>query len=350
VLDSIAQFWWSWVWPNFWQVALLAALIAVVDRLVLRRFNHPHLRLGLWSLVLLRLLLPPSLQSPLSVTALAFDGAATPNIVHTTARWFDQHTAVPLVTADALRAADQAAAGPAGGGLWLNALLLMWVVGVTLGMTVLINRALATRRFIRRELASTDVPDRIAALVTDLAGQLKLRRQPRIIITHQVHAPAICCAVRPIVLIPASMAERFSDADLKPLLRHELHHIRRGDVAFRWLVMTLRVLFWYHPAVHVAGRHISSLQELCCDAVTVRSSDDGGRHYYDMLLRVAAQVHGVSHAPQPSCSVLGADDHIVERLQRLRKTVSTRHGPPGGYGPVVAALMILLKVFIFPMG
>jgi hypothetical protein len=49
-----------------WQVGLLILVIATIDRLI-RRWAWPQLRYALWSLILIKLLLPPSMSLPSGV-------------------------------------------------------------------------------------------------------------------------------------------------------------------------------------------------------------------------------------------------------------------------------------------
>ena len=62
-INSIAHLWWAWSAAMFWQVGLLIVLIACIDRL-LRRWAWPQLRYALWSLVLIKLILPPTMSVP----------------------------------------------------------------------------------------------------------------------------------------------------------------------------------------------------------------------------------------------------------------------------------------------
>ncbi len=67
-INNIAGVWWAWMWPMFWQVGLLIVLIGLVDLLIRRRV-WPQVRYALWLLVLVKLVLPPSLALPTSLTS-----------------------------------------------------------------------------------------------------------------------------------------------------------------------------------------------------------------------------------------------------------------------------------------
>jgi len=67
-LNIIADAWWSWMWPMFWQVGMLIVLIGAVD-LVIRRLVWPQVRYALWLLVLVKLILPPTFSLSTSIVS-----------------------------------------------------------------------------------------------------------------------------------------------------------------------------------------------------------------------------------------------------------------------------------------
>jgi hypothetical protein len=45
-ISKIAEIWWSWMWPMFWQVGVLIVLIAAVE-LFIKRWVWPQVRYAL---------------------------------------------------------------------------------------------------------------------------------------------------------------------------------------------------------------------------------------------------------------------------------------------------------------
>ena len=66
-ITGIGRMWWGWMWPMFWQVGVVVMLVWVID-LIIRRRVWPQVRYALWVLILLKLILPPWLAAPTSVT------------------------------------------------------------------------------------------------------------------------------------------------------------------------------------------------------------------------------------------------------------------------------------------
>ena len=66
-INHLAQSWWDWMSAMFWQVGLLILIIAMID-LLIRKWAWPQLRYALWSLVLIKLVLSPTLSLPSGLT------------------------------------------------------------------------------------------------------------------------------------------------------------------------------------------------------------------------------------------------------------------------------------------
>jgi len=94
-LNTLARLWWDWSAAMFWQVGLLIVLIACLDRLI-RRWAWPQLRYALWSLVLIKLLLPPSLSLPSGIVP-----GLQPKVAQAV-RWMDSEKAVAAQNSTAI--------------------------------------------------------------------------------------------------------------------------------------------------------------------------------------------------------------------------------------------------------
>ena len=58
-INVFAEAWFGWMYSMFWQVSLLIIIISLID-LVIKKWAWPQVRYALWSLVLLKLIIPPT--------------------------------------------------------------------------------------------------------------------------------------------------------------------------------------------------------------------------------------------------------------------------------------------------
>ncbi|MBD3177180.1 MAG: hypothetical protein GF320_18550, partial [Armatimonadia bacterium] len=90
------------------------------------------------------------------------------------------------------------------------------------------------------------------------------------------------------------------------VLAHEMTHLQRGDPLTDRLARLTSTLAWWHPLVHLAGRHLRRTAEEAADdeALSLASSPDG---YAAELLRYAEQAVGADrHAASYRGGILSA--------------------------------------------
>ncbi len=277
-LNDLAAMWWNWMGPMSVQVTILIALVAVAD-LVLRNRAWPQVQLAIWSLVLLKLLFPPDLASPLSMTAGLTENrflasretvvAPDPGLPEMVTSQFRVPTSSSPSASWSIASRKSALEGeslaPAlPGPSWKAALMLLWLAGVCLLGTGLLLRL---RRFgqVLSE-GARDAPIRVLEIFASASSVAGLSRLPRLLLTDRLPVPAAFGVLRPVVLLPCRLIEELSEEDLHNVLLHEATHIRRKDLFTQRVVVVLLILYWFHPLLWLLRRRLQQLQELCCDA------------------------------------------------------------------------------------
>ena len=67
-------------------------------------------------------------------------------------------------------------------------------------------------------------------LLSSLRSELRVPWQPKVVETLLVECPCLFGFFRPKLLLPAGCAERLTKAELRHVFRHELAHLKRGDL------------------------------------------------------------------------------------------------------------------------
>ncbi|MHC4922626.1 MAG: M56 family metallopeptidase [Planctomycetota bacterium] len=309
----------DWMGPMVLQVGFLVLLIAVLD-VVLRRRAWPRLRMALWLLVAVRLVLPPTLVSPWSVTApvvaRSLPGSGSP--------------VFPV---------DRALTPEA----WI---LVAWMAVV---IALAVFSVLRHRHQVARLLAGAAAPSSsLLAVAERAARRVGLSRVPEVLLSPRSGGAAVLGSLRPVVVLPVE-AEGWSPSEAEHILLHEFAHVRRGDPVTRAVLESLRLLHWFHPLVWLAVRRMDALRELCCDATVSAVLQGETREYRGTLLRTAARslLGRRTAEPLPALAWLGGGDGIIDRLHWLER-------PANGNGQGQRALVLLsvaaLLVFVVPMG
>jgi beta-lactamase regulating signal transducer with metallopeptidase domain len=310
-VSELAVSWWSWLAPATLQATPLLGAVWLVDRLGSRRL-WPQLLTTLWLVALVRLVLPPTLASPWSVTTTV--GAPT--------------------LAAAQRTADDARLA------WLA---LAWSIGVLACLAARARRrsALAARIV---ELAPEAGADWRAAL-QQATSVLRLARAPRLGTLAGLATPAVSGLLRPILLLPGAALARPPARHDRHALLHELAHLRRRDLWLDEACELLRALFWFHPLVWAAAGRVRALGEMACDAAVARLLGGGARDYRDTLVRAAGDLF----LPRQQAGVrafLGRRAVLLARLEHLERLP---RAPLAAMRAVCCALALVLFACVLPM-
>ncbi len=143
--------------------------------------------------------------------------------------------------------------------------------------------------------------------------------------------PVVIGYLRPVVLLPASLATGLSTEQVEALLLHELAHIRRHDYLVNLVQSAVEGLLFYHPAVWWVSHVIRTEREHCCDDAVVALCRDA-RGYAGALAALESM-----RAPQAVLAASGGS--LVKRVRRLLRQTE---GPQGSPATSVVALLLLV--------
>jgi beta-lactamase regulating signal transducer with metallopeptidase domain len=215
--------WWSWMSAMSVQVLVVVGVVAILERVLARRVR-PRLAAALWTVALLKLVVPPTVGSPVSVARL-------------------------LPT-------EGAASAPA----FVAAAFWIWLGGVALLGLLAIRRHLSLRR--------------------DLLGRIVARRSRSVFEVRGLAVPCVLGFFKPIVLLPEGGASTHA-------LLHEITHVRRRDPLKGLFALLVHLVYWFHPAAWIIRTRLAALREIGCDADAARSLGPRSPEYRRMLLDVA---------------------------------------------------------------
>lgn len=319
------------------------AVLLVATEWVLGRRMSPALRCALWLLIIARLLLPPTLQSPTSVGYWLGPWLAEP-VRRTTA----VRTATPLDSSptDTLPARPEdppvrqlpppriRASG------WL---FLVWGTGVVALGGWMIRRNREVYRLLR---SAQPAPPELLDLLREAAQRIGLTRLPELRLTPVNHSPAVCGFPRPVVVLPSALAHCLSPRALTDILLHELIHVRRRDLWFNLPQAVAQVLWWWNPVVWLANARIRILREQAVDEQVMLSRRGDPAGYPAALLEVARHCGARPALALGFVGILESRSALRSRVERLLQAPLPRRA---GLGVQGWTLVILAALLALPM-
>lgn len=113
---------------------------------------------------------------------------------------------------------------------------------------------------------------------------------PEVLRTGDTAAPLSLGLFRPLVFLPAGLGEE----ETAMVLSHELAHVRRRDLWYKFLLLLVNAAHWFNPLVWWMCRQAGRNLEYCCDDAVVAGRDAAFRYDYgQVLLRHAAHGAGI---------------------------------------------------------
>lgn len=249
------------------------AMILVIACLrALTMYRLPKRALAwLWSLPLIRLLVPFSIPAAFSIYSLL------------------QKRTEPVPVANALPAPTRlpdllpgknAAVPVAGGAPSLDPATVVWLSGMLICAVFFLSAYGKFRRRLRESLLVSN--DFAQAWLRDHP----LRRTVSIRCSDRISAPMTYGVLRPVILMPNTTD--WSDCKmLDYVLTHELVHICRFDALRKWVFTAALCIHWFNPLVWLMYFLANRDMELVCDeAVLLRLGGSAGEEYALTLIRM----------------------------------------------------------------
>jgi beta-lactamase regulating signal transducer with metallopeptidase domain len=215
-----------------------------------------------------------------------------------------------------------------------SAVVLSWLVGVTLLSLRLVGGWVMTRRLV--DGARTPAAPAIRGLARRVAKRLALARLVDVFESPTIAVPMMVGWIKPCVILPTAALAGLTPVQVEALLAHELAHVRRHDYLVNLLQSAIETLLFYHPAVWWISRDVRQTREQCCDDVAVAVCD---RIVYASALADLAVLAQTTAGQR--FALAATDGSLVGRVRRILGGADDgREGKPGWWPAVLVALTI----------
>jgi len=247
------------LWNHLWQSTVFAGAVALLT-LAFRR-NRAHVRYWLWLAASVKFLVPFSallwVGTQIELVPIERSGQAIVGVLDNVAQPFTQP---PPGRIDRLGRPVPPPPDTPERRLAVRASIIIWPTGTVIVLLAWIAKW-------RRAAASV----RSAPEITTGPVLRTLRRlegdgpRLRLVSSDQAIEPGVFGIVQPVLMWPAGMETRFTDAQVEAILAHEIAHARRRDNLAAMMHMAVEALFWFHPLVWRIGARLVDERERACD-------------------------------------------------------------------------------------
>jgi len=281
------------LWSVSWQVTILVAIIWLVDRLSFRA--SPLFRYWLWMIVLIRLCVPVSIELPTGIDTSFINrvGEKVADFRHRNIPVYEtgderpspiefpvrkQIDPIPSAVFDSLYDPPSMTA--------VHKIFFVWYAAFIVICIYISARTLAIIRRLK-SCKSVEKPE-LVSLLYDLSRDMGISRPVKLLYMDNDigDVPAVVGIFRRGILIPRTIMDTWLLEDIKPILLHELAHIKRMDLLINLLQLVVQAAYFFHPLVWFANRQVLQYREEICDDMAVQALGGRRKHYTMSMVRV----------------------------------------------------------------
>lgn len=341
LLEILAAFT-QWLFITSLKGTLLIGIILLV-RWILRDRLSARWQHALWFLLILRLVFPFSIPSPLSVFNVT-EKAARPTLAPVRS----------IFLADAAESAfspsQEPANNPSSSGQGIQAVYsanseLTVLQGLSLVWTVVLIGLLFSmcicnlRLFLRLRNAEPMFDERLQTILTRCRKKLRIRHPISVYSLAGTQTPFWFGIFSPRIYFPTNLTDQFSEEDLEHILLHELAHYKRLDLPVALLQSLLQVFYWFNPVIWLAFIQMRADRETACDefALNIIGSSKS-QHYGNTLIQLLRNSSKRKLMPM----TIGLADGR-ENLKRRIKMIANFSNRSKWWTVLVALLLIVIS-------
>ncbi len=217
----------------------------------------------------------------------------------------------------------------------LDIVALVWIIGSLIFISVHFISYFHYRRQVMKK-------GRMIKEVCILSQLFQLKRELHIRCTvyvmeySEAESPMIIGFIKPVLVLPK---EQYSSEDLFFILKHELVHLKRGDVYLKLLFVTANAVHWFNPFIWIMQKEAVIDMELSCDEkVTQGASYELRKAYTETLLSML-------HKRCVRKTVLSTQFYEGTKIMKKRfKNILIRNRKKNGISILICAVILSITL------
>lgn len=300
--------------------SLIVVFLLLTSRLLNRRYAVKW-KYGIWIALALRLILPFKMSLPQKEI-----------VLDVPARLADPVASSVTVMAVAPEVAQTGAARSLSP---LDILAIVWLAGAALFLlTHLLSYAHYRRTVLKHGQRVTDV--NVLCQIRSISQELEIRRRMPVIQDITASTPMVIGFVRPILVMPDM---EYQPMELYFVLKHELIHLKRGDMFAKLLFVAANAIHWFNPLMYLMQKEAVVDMELSCDERVVKDTVfETRKAYTETLLATLCRTQRKSTAL--STQFFGDKTVMKKRFQNIMTRARKKSGLTVLIAVLVAAAVL----------
>ncbi|OFA21410.1 beta-lactamase [Clostridioides difficile] len=179
---------------------------------------------------------------------------------------------------------------------------------------------------------SYDIEDNdINCIYKNLLKELNIKKKIELRDSDELISPAGMGLFKSYIFLPDYP---YSKDELTWILKHELMHFKNKDILIKFLVLSVRIIYWFNPLVYVMSNKVNLDCELCCDESVLTDCSLKDKKEYALAL-----IKSIKLSKNYNSGILTTEFNKTSLEKRLDSIVKKK-GKSG-----ILVLLILITLF-----
>jgi beta-lactamase regulating signal transducer with metallopeptidase domain len=212
---------------------------------------------------------------------------------------------------------------------------MLGIIWAFLSLLMLVRLGFGFRKLQGLKADALPVPAEWQLQLTRLSRINGVRRQTQLLVSTRVAAPMSLGFLNPAILIPRTLLDTLSNAELEHVVLHELAHLRRRDDWTNLAQKLIAAILPIQPALYWIGHRMSIEREMACDDWVIATT--GTAKPYAASLTKVAELTQWRGADILAAGATGNRSQLFTRIHNMLN--ETRNATPRlALAPLVAAI------------
>ncbi|SJO08789.1 Regulatory protein BlaR1 [Clostridioides difficile] len=183
---------------------------------------------------------------------------------------------------------------------------------------------------------SYDIEDNdINCIYKNLLKELNIKKKIELRGSDELISPAGMGLFKSYIFLPDYP---YSKDELTWILKHELMHFKNKDILIKFLVLSVKIIYWFNPLVYIMSNRINLDCELCCDESVLADCSLKDKKEYALAL-----IKSIKFSKNYNSKILTTEFDKTNLEKRLESIVKKK----GKSGILIAVLVFMTSITSF---
>ena len=200
-------------------------------------------------------------------------------------------------------------------------LIFVWFIG---SVMFLVYHLTCVYLFLKEIYLLSMIKDtNVLETLKSVKNELGIKRNIKLYYNDSFYSPVVTGLLQIKIVLPR---RTYSEGDLKNIFIHELTHVKRNDMLFKYLLFMIETIFWFNPLIYFFRKEFEKRLEYSCDELVAKNLNFEQRKNYGMSIIESSVPNKTSNRFHYGLNLASSRKQLERRLNNMLKLKNMSKG------------------------